>query len=401
MLSCVEYIWLDGTKPTQQLRSKTRVTRIESDPVANPSILPTWGFDGSSTEQAPGNDTDLVLQPVCSLPDPLRGSLRDLAFSPESSSILSGGPFAAKGLDTSERFERTRNVASKAPQGPQPPSGRGNHYLVLCEVLNTDGSPHSSSTRARLREQLQAEWSAWRPWIGFEQEYTLFQGERPYGWPQGGIPGPQGRFYCGVGAHCAYGRALVERHLRACLAAGLCIFGVNAEVMPSQWEFQVGYRGLGDPREEDLLTMCDHTWLARWLLLRLGEEFGITVNFSPKPLTGDWNGAGAHTNFSTQAMRNPQGGWEVLQKFTQALAAHHQEHIDCYGVDLDRRLTGKHETCRIDSFKAGERDRGASVRIPHTVAQARCGYIEDRRPGANCDPYRVCHRLLQTYATIA
>ncbi len=349
MLSCVEYIWLDGTKPTQQLRGKTRVTRIEGDPVADPSILPTWGFDGSSTEQAPGNDTDLVLQPVCSLPDPLRG----------------------KG-----------------------------HYLALCEVLSADDSPHSSNTRASLRKQLQAGWSAWRPWVGFEQEYTLFQGERPYGWPQGGIPGPQGRFYCGVGARCAYGRELAEQHLQACLTSGLCIFGVNAEVMPSQWEFQVGYRGLGDPREEDLLVMCDHMWLARWLLLRLGEEFGIVADFSPKPLKGDWNGAGAHTNFSTQATRDPQEGWETLQKFIRALAAHHQEHIDCYGVDLDRRLTGKHETCRIDAFKVGERDRAASVRIPHTVVQDRCGYLEDRRPGANCDPYRVCHRLLQTYATI-
>lgn len=344
MLCMAEYIWLDGATPTQQLRSKARVICEEPENCEDLSVFPEWGFDGSSTWQATGHDSDLVLQPVRFVTDPIRGE--------------------------------------------------GN-YLVLCEVMNADGTPHSSNTRCKLRAALDAGAAAEEPWVGFEQEYTLFEGRNPVGWPEDGYPGPQGPFYCGVGPRVIFGRDFVEAHTAACLAADLMIFGINAEVMPGQWEFQVGYR---DNKDEpaDALMVCDHLWLARWLLCRIGEDYGWHPSLEPKPVSGDWNGAGCHTNFSTKAMRNPKTGIRAIEDAAQYLEKCHNEHIAVYGHDLEKRLTGHHETCHITEFRMGVADRGASVRIPRHVRTRGCGYLEDRRPGANADPYLVTARLLQT-----
>ena len=220
-LSFAEYIWLDGSQPIQGIRSKTRVVQVPDVPY--PDHFPTWSFDGSSTEQASGDDSDCLLEPVCVARDPLRGA---------------------------------------------------GHHLVLCEVQNADGSAHATNRRATLRTVLAAIDPDTDPWVGFEQEYTLYRDGRPLGFPSNGFPGPQGPYYCGAGADRVYGRDLVEAHAQACLDAGLRIHGLNAEVMPGQWEFQVGYRGLegdnGDP-----LVVCDHVWIGRWLLHRIGERFGV------------------------------------------------------------------------------------------------------------------------------
>lgn len=328
-----EYIWIDGATPTAGLRSKAKILDKEYEL----KDLPMWAFDGSSTEQATTDASDCVLQPVKMVPDPIRG---------------------------------------------RP------HMLVLCEVMNFDETPHPNDTRAKLRavaEECRSE----EPWFGIEQEYTLFnaRGDRPLGWPKEGFPGPQGPYYCGVGANKVYGRQLVEAHLAVCLEAGLTISGINAEVMPGQWEFQVGPLGP--------LDVSDELWLARWLLHRIGEDFEATVKLDPKPVPGDWNGAGAHTNFSTAAMREV-GGLDKITHACKLLEAMHEEHIKIYGDDNAKRLTGKHETCDINTFRWGVGHRGASVRIPAPVAKAGKGYLEDRRPAANMDPYQVCRVLLQT-----
>jgi glutamine synthetase len=233
------------------------------------------------------------------------------------------------------------------------------------------------------------------PWIGFEQEYTLFNGQQPLGWPDRGYPASQGPFYCGVGADEVFGRYLVDEHAQACLDANLMLYGTNAEVMPGQWEFQIGYRGV-DTESADPLTVSDHLWLARWLLYRLGENYDISARLHPKPVKGDWNGAGKHTNFSTREMRNPKTGMSAINKAIKALEARHHEHIAVYGHDLELRLTGKHETAPIDKFMAGVGNRGASVRIPTPVANKGYGYLEDRRPGANANPYEVASILVET-----
>ena len=348
MFSICEYIWMDGASPTQKLRSKARVLQLKPFNSLKLSDFPDWGFDGSSTWQAPGSSSDLTLKPVRFIKDPVRGE---------------------------------------------------NHYLIMCEVLIPDGTPHSSNTRAQLRKVLDDGAASEEPWFGVEQEYTLFKNRTPLGWPDKGYPAPQGPFYCGVGADEVFGRELVEKHLQCCVAAGLMIFGVNAEVMPGQWEFQVGYRGV-DGESADPLTVSDHAWLARHLLYRLGEEFKITATLDNKPVKGNWNGAGQHTNFSIKSMRDPKTGKAVIEKSLSLLAEKHSEHIRVYGHSLSERLTGLHETCHIDEFRHGVADRGASIRIPLHVSKKGYGYLEDRRPGANADPYQVSARILKTICEI-
>ncbi len=321
-----EYLWLDGTEPTAKLRSKTKI-------LPDGAELPIWGFDGSSTNQAPGSNSDCVLQPVFSCPDPLRG---------------------------------------------------GDDKLVLCEVLLTDMTPHLSNTRAELRPVAER-FASQEPWFGIEQEYTFFKNGRPLGFPFGGFPAPQGGYYCGVGSDEVFGRDVVEAHLDACLEAGLSISGINAEVMPGQWEFQVG------PLAP--LEVSDQLWVARWLLYRVAEDFEISATLDPKPVKGDWNGAGAHTNFSTKAMRE---SYPPVIEACEALGKRATDHVAVYGADIEHRLTGLHETAPWTEFNYGVSNRGASVRIPWQVEVDLKGYIEDRRPNANCDPYQVTRLIVDT-----
>lgn len=346
-LSKVTYIWIDGATPTQTLRSKTKILKHSSKPFT-PKDLPRWNFDGSSTNQAVGHDSDLSLQPVCVVNDPIAGE---------------------------------------------------GHYLALCEVLNPDGTPHTSNKRAHLVQVMEHGGKAHDPWMGFEQEYTLFKGLQPLGWPERGYPAPQGPFYCGVGADEVFGRYLVDRHTQACIDAGIMIYGINAEVMPGQWEFQIGYRDI-EGETADPVTVSDHLWLARWLLYRLGEDYDINARLHPKPVKGDWNGAGKHTNISTNATRDPKTGMDAIHQAIKALEARHAEHIAVYGSDLELRLTGKHETASIHEFMAGVGHRGASVRIPRPVAEKGYGYLEDRRPGANANPYEVAAILVETICNV-
>ena len=328
----IEYIWMDGHEPTQKLRSKTKI--IEG-PVNSLSDIPDWGFDGSSTMQAAGEDSDCMLNPVCYIQDPIR---------------------------------------------------EGDNLLVMCEVMNADGSVHVSNTRAHLRSVAE-QYADQDSWFGIEQEYTFFQGRVPLGWPEGGYPAPQGPFYCGVGADEVYGRDIVEEHLELCIDAGLDISGINAEVMPGQWEYQVGPLGP--------LDAADQLWLSRWLLYRIAEDYGVSATLHPKPVKGDWNGAGAHTNFSTKSMR-AEGGLKVIEAACEALGNKHDDHIAIYGAHNEERLTGLHETCSIQDFRYGVSDRGASIRIPMQTANDGYGYLEDRRPSANMDPYKVCAALIET-----
>ncbi|MGZ6942868.1 MAG: glutamine synthetase, partial [Acidimicrobiia bacterium] len=224
-----------------------------------------------------------------------------------------------------------------------------------------------------------------KPLFGIEQEYTFFKDGRPHGFPPNGFPAPQGFYYCGIGADEVYGRDVVEAHLDACLDAGLGISGINAEVMPGQWEFQVG------PLSP--LDVSDQMWVARWLLYRIAEDFGIAATLDPKPVKGDWNGAGAHTNFSTQAMRE---SYDPIIAACEALGKNASDHVAGYGADIEHRLTGSHETAPWSEFSYGVSDRGASVRIPWQVEVDKKGYIEDRRPNANMDPYVVTRLITET-----
>ena len=326
-----EYIWLDGTSPTPLLRSKTKILK---DEVTTP---PIWGFDGSSTEQATGESSDCVLKPVFHCPDPIRG---------------------------------------------------GANILVLCEVLLAqDMKPHPTNTRAPL-EKVYKKYAKQGMIFGLEQEYTMLKLDgTPLGFPANGFPGPQGPYYCGVGAGRVIGREIIEEHTQACIDAGLLIEGTNAEVMPGQWEFQIG--------AADALTVSDHLYVARWLLHRIAEDYDVIISFAAKPEKGDWNGAGAHTNFSTAAMRD---NYDAIEAACQAIGKRVEAHINGYGADIKDRLTGAHETAPWNKFSYGVSNRGASIRIPWQVARDGKGYAEDRRPNSNCDPYTVTRLILESVA---
>lgn len=325
----LEYIWLDGSKPIQGLRSKTKIVKDFSGKLED---CPMWSFDGSSTEQAPGNSSDCLLKPVAIFPDP----------------------------------------------------GRKNAFLVMTEVLNADGTPHPTNGRALIDDDDDDFW------FGFEQEYFLWNLEynKPYGFPENGYPGPQGPYYCSVGYGKAFGREMVEEHLDLCLEAGLNVEGINAEVATGQWEFQIFAKGAQQAG--------DQMWIARYLLERTGEQYGIAINWHCKPVSGDWNGSGMHANFSNSVLREA-GSEDVYKEILEAFRPVVREHIEVYGPDNHLRLTGKHETQSIDKFSYGISDRGASIRIPiATVEGGWKGYLEDRRPNSAADPYKVAARIIKT-----
>ncbi len=261
--------------------------------------------------------------------------------------------------------------------------------LVMCEVLLPDGTPHPSNSRATIHDDPDT-------WFGFEQEYFLYRDGRPLGFPEEGFPAPQGEYYTGVGYRAVgdIARQIVEEHLDLCLEAGINHEGINAEVAKGQWEFQIFGKGSHQA--------ADEVWVARYLLMRLCEKYGVDVNWHCKPLGTDvdWNGSGMHCNFSTKYMRET-GGKEYFEKLMEAFAKYRAEHIAVYGPDNHLRLTGLHETASIDQFSYGVADRGASIRVPHSfVNDGYKGYLEDRRPNSAGDPYKIASRIIDTIQTV-
>ena len=276
----------------------------------------------------------------------------------------------------------------------QPPILDGcRDLLVMCDTYTPSGQPIETNTRAAaLRVFSDPLVAAEECWFGIEQEYTLLDATTkwPIGWPTGGYPSQQGPYYCGVGADKMFGRHIAESHYRACHYAGINVGGLNAEVMPGQWEFQVG-PCVG-------IDAGDHLWVARYVMERVCELTGnVIVTLDPKPVEGDWNGAGAHCNFSTRSMRDKHlGGFAEIERAIARLKEKHEEHVLRYGEGNERRLTGKHETASMTEFTWGVADRGASVRIGNETFEDGCGYLEDRRPSANCDPYVVTQMIAAT-----
>lgn len=322
----LEYVWLDGYQPEPNIRSKTKVVDSEPKKVDD---CPGWAFDGSSTQQAEGHSSDCLLKPVRMIKDP----------------------------------------------------GRKNASIVMCEVLNADGSVHSTNGRGSFEDDPDL-------WLGFEQEYTIMKDGRPLGFPVDGYPGPQGPYYCSVGIKNCVGRDIVEDHLDACLDAGLSVTGINAEVMKGQWEYQLFGKGAKQA--------CDDLWLSRFFLHRVAEKHNVTIELHPKPVKGDWNGSGMHTNFSNTPIRE-KGGEDLIKGICEKFSKRHKEHIASYGSNNELRLTGLHETQSIHKFSYGVSDRGSSIRIPvGTVQNGWKGYLEDRRPASNADPYKVVREILAT-----
>ena len=338
-----EYVWIGGAN---ELRSKARVVDFQvshETPQLTLADIPVWNYDGSSTGQARGTDSEVMLHPVAMFRDPFRGG--------------------------------------------------ANSFLVLCETRRPNGYPLSNSNRKWAKSVFERGMEH-EPWYGIEQEYFIIDPKtgRPIGFPEDGSePPPQGQYYCSVGAANAFGREVADLHLKACLAAGITISGINAEVAPGQWEYQVG-PCVG-------IQAGDHVWMSRYLLERVAERGGLSICWDAKPLKGDWNGSGCHTNYSTKAMREGADGKTGLEHINAAiekLAEKHAEHMEVYGTGNEERMTGEHETARFDEFSSGRANRGASVRIGNDVVRNECGYFEDRRPSSNMDPYLVTAKIFET-----
>ena len=327
--SKLEYIWLDGYKPTQNMRSKTKLIDNFSGKLED---CPTWSFDGSSTKQAEGNSSDCLLKPVAIFPDP----------------------------------------------------ARNNGFLVMTEVLNADGTPHESNARALVDDDDNDFW------FGFEQEYFIMDVETqlPLGFPLGGYPGPQGLYYCSVGGKNTRNYQIKTMNLGVDFILTINFEGINQEFACGQWEFQLFAKGAKKAGDE--------MWIARYLLDRLTESYGYYIEYHPKPIKGDWNGSGMHANFSNSLLREC-GSQETYEKVCEAFRPVASEHIAVYGEFNDQRLTGLHETASIHDFSYGISDRGASIRIPIiTVEKGWKGWLEDRRPASNGDPYKIAGRIIKT-----
>jgi glutamine synthetase len=331
---CLEYVWLTADAVSGNPGALKSKTKIVSKAPDSVQDCPDWAFDGEASNQAPGIDTEVVLHPVALFADPFRG--------------------------------------------------RPNH-LVLCECLKQDRTPIASNTRNEasrfFRRVPESE-----PWFGIEQEVTLFEADKrtPLGWPQHGVP-EKDSVYCDVGVD-VIGRNVLEALLNACLFAGVKLSGTNLECMPSMIEYQIG-PCLG-------IEAADHLWMSRYILCRLCEALRIHCSFDPKPVQ-NYSGAGCHTNVSTKAMRD-EGGYENVLIAIEKLSKCHKGHIAVYGVGNEERLTGMDDAPSIEVFTFGVATRAGSVRIPRDVERNHRGFLEDRRPAANCDPYMVCGKLYKT-----
>ncbi len=349
----LEYVWIDLNG---NLRSKIKIhfgstiNKVDSCTV--------WNFDGSSTGQSLSNIiSDVIISPIRLYNNPLLN--------------------------------------------------HPNSKIVLCECLNADMTPHETNSRDKCVKTSE-KYKVFDCLFGIEQEYVILQRNgQPYKWLNMSDPGlgDQGPYYCSVGGDRAFGREISDEHLLYCLEAGINICGTNAEVMPSQWEFQIGTC--------DMLTVSDDLLVARFLLHKITEKHNCSVSFYPK-LFEAWNGSGGHTNFSTKEMRrggttkwnsyNRPPDWKpekipgmnYIIDACEKLSKKHVEHIKVYGVDNDKRLTGKHETSSIHTFSWGYQNRNCSVRIPLQVCIDNCGYLEDRRPASNMDPYLVTEIMVTT-----
>ena len=334
-----EYVWLDKNK---NLRSKARTLNFSIDsPIIPTTMWPRWTYDGSSTGQASGHDSEITMIPRAVFDCPFRGN---------------------------------------------------RHKLIICDTYDSEGNPTESNTRYSA-DHIFKSFREHRPWFGLEQEYFLINLEtgRPLGWPRDYDPEEQGKYYCGVGSGKVFGREIVDRHYKLCLEAGVRISGINAEVAPGQWEFQVG------PVEG--ISAGDHMVAARYILERVAEEAGVGVEYDPKPITGNWNGSGCHTNFSTKNMRNgtdDKTGLDWINEGIERLSHNHEEHMAVYGSGNERRMTGEYETSSYDTFSSSVAGRGCSIRIPRHVNEEKKGYFEDRRPSSNCDPYLVTSKICET-----
>lgn len=351
-----EYVWIDGNG---ELRSKIRVMKIKdyNNLLNDASFI--WNYDGSSCNQASTENSEVILKPVAFYNNPLLQSVM-------------------------KKYECN---------------------LLFCESVNKDGINVNGSNYQYAKEIFENENVKKNDiWFGIEQEYFFTDPFTkhvinfiPYN-KKNNNRLLQGPYYCGIGGNNIFvkERNIVLKHMSICLDMNIPISGINAEVAPSQWEYQVG--------PCNGISACHDLWVSRYILKCLAESEGIDVTFHPKPIRGPefeekWNGSGAHINVSTKESRE-ENGLDVIYKYMDLLKEKHKDHLNVYGKDNEYRLTGHHETGNINEFTYGVGSRGTSIRIPNATAENKCGYFEDRRPASNVDPYLACAIIAKSICDI-
>ena len=330
-----EYIWVGGNG---ELRSKVKYTNDMMGHEDDYFAPPEWNYDGSSTNQAKGNNSEVILRPV-------------------------------------KKYKNPYNPTSKYDS------------FILCDTWvyddnNNNKIPHSTNTRV-CAEALFKNSNEDKPLFGIEHEFFVFDGDKPLGFKEGF----QGQYYCSVGCNNAFGREFLNRVADLCKGIEINITGYNFEVAPGQMEIQLCAEGI-DAGDDSLMV--------KYILAREGEKYGYTINWEAKPLEGYWNSSGCHVNFSTKNTRC-EGGYQIILDYMKKLESNHKDHIDVYGEDNKLRLTGKHETSDINTFSFGVADRGSSIRIPRSTVVNERGYFEDRRPSSSADMYLVTSKLYSTW----
>lgn len=325
----LEYVW---TGLENKIYSKVRILNEYSISLEN---IPIWNFDGSSTNHSNTDNSDIYLKPVKIYKHPF---LDDKICS----------------------------------------------YLVLCECLNNDMTPHKINYRDQLIK-LEEKYKDKKYLFGIEQEYAVFEKTvnnmlSPYGgysYEQTG--------YCATNGNNVFKkmRDLVVEHTLLCIKAGIKIFGNNLEVANSSAEFQIGTC--------DMITCCDDLIMARFILYVLSEKYDAIISLHPKPFGDNYNGSGCHTNLSSEDMRNDI---KYIYEACEKLKLKHGENNKFFGDYNELRLTGKHETSDINHFSYGVADRTATVRIPLSVFNDQKGYMEYRFPASNLEPYLGINKLI-------
>ena len=354
MIYIAEYIWTDIN---DNFRSKSKtiiIQNIDNFDIENIKLYEDWSYDGSSTGEASGNFSEILLKPVSVFLDPFRGD---------------------------------------------------SNVLVLCDTYDPKTNEPMKTCHRPLAKALFDKNTEMNPWYGLEQEFFIMQqlenpsiiSNCPIGFNKNNLsPNSQGQYYCSIGSNNAFGREIVEKAYQLCLKAELNISGMNAEVAPGQWELQVG-PCTGIQAGDDLQ-------ITRYILHRVGELYNVQINYEPKPfiVNGDWNGSGCHVNFSTKQMRegtSDKTGLEYIEEAIKKLETKHDEHMKYYGKGNEYRMSGMCETSSYNSFSWGVANRGASIRIPQNTKINKKGYFEDRRPAANINPYLVIGKIFETIST--
>jgi len=340
-----EYIWIDGNA---SYRSKYKTISQKNEIWKEP-----WNYDGSSTDQATTEKSEIFLHPVYTCIHPF--------------------------LE--------------------------NSIIVLCDTYIDFECTQPAKCNYRYKaNQMYEKYKQCMPTFGFEQEYFFmsYESDKQFSldsnkkhWKiehfHNNFTNPQGPYYCGNGGQIIIHRDLALKHYKACLTAGLKISGLNAEVAPSQWEFQIG-PVIG-------IQSGDQLHVARFLLERIAEMDGKKIEWKPKPLKSPWNGSGLHTNFSTMKTMDAKNGYMELIKSIEHAGLSHKDDLTYYG-DNSERLCGSCETSNKDNFTYGVADRKASVRIPTQVEKQGFGYLEDRRPASDADPYHIIERMVQAFIVL-